>query len=218
MLTVEIWSDVVCPWCYLGKRRWEAALARFEHADQVRTVWRSFELRKHQPTVPGDPLEVMMRRDGHSQEELDQIFGWIAGLGEQEGIRLRPAEYRPVNSFDAHRLMHAAAEHGLVDAMKERILLAYHSDLRNIADHGVLRELAADAGLPAETVERVLGGDAFTAEVREDEERASRIGVTSVPSFVVDGREVVHGGVESDAMLAVLEQEWQRATAAAGSR
>ncbi|WP_344321086.1 DsbA family oxidoreductase [Streptomyces macrosporus] len=213
-----MWSDVVCPWCYLGKRRWETALERFPHADRVTTVWRSFELRVDQPTVPGDTLRDMMRRDGHSQEELDGIFRWIADLGEQEGIVLRPGEYRPVNSFDAHRLQHAAAAHGLLDAMQERLLRAYHSELANIADHGVLRALAVDAGLPARTVEDVLSGDRYADEVRADEARAREVRVTSVPSFVVDGREVVHGMADSDAILAALHEEWKRHTATFGSR
>ncbi|MEN8650850.1 DsbA family oxidoreductase [Streptomyces sp. 21So2-11] len=215
MLTVEIWSDVVCPWCYLGKRRWAAALARFPHAEHVRTVWRSFELRVNQPTVPGDSLNEMMLRDGHAQDELDGIFQGIIDLGEKEGIALRPGEYRPVNSFDAHRLLHVAEGHGLMDALMERVLRAYHSELANIADPEVLRALAADSGLPASAVSEVLSGDAGAAEVRADETRAAAIKVTSVPSFVIDGRETIHGAVESEAMLAMLTEEWERHTVAA---
>ncbi|MCZ2526313.1 DsbA family oxidoreductase [Streptomyces sp. HB2AG] len=217
MLTIEIWSDVVCPWCYLGKRRWESALARFPHADDVRTEWRAFELRPHQPTVPGDTLEETMRRDGHTKSELDGIFRWIGELGEQQGIVLQPQHYRPVNSFDAHRLVKLAASHGLADTMTERILRAYHEELRNIADHGVLRALAKDAGVPADEVAALLAEDAHADEVRADEAVAARIGVTSVPSFVVDGREAVHGVLETDALSAMLEQVWARHTAAAGS-
>ncbi|WP_434596774.1 DsbA family oxidoreductase [Streptomyces sp. A5-4] len=217
MLTVEIWSDVVCPWCYLGKRRWEAALARFPHADQVETVWRSFELRVNQPIVPGDSLNEMMRRDGHSQEELDGIFQSIIDLGDKEGIALRPGEYRPVNSFDAHRLLHAAEGHGLVNALMERVLYAYHSELSNIADHEVLRALAVDAGLSRATISEVLSGDGCATEVRADEARGAAIKVTSVPAFVVDGREAIHGAVESDAILAMLTEEWERHTVAASS-
>ncbi|MCH0540288.1 DsbA family oxidoreductase [Streptomyces sp. MUM 203J] len=215
MLTVEIWSDIVCPWCYLGKRRWEDALARFPHADEVTTLWRSFELRPKQPSVPGDSLEEMMRRDGHTREELDEIFQWIGGLGKDVGIELRPREYRPVNSFDAHRLLYLALDHGLVHAMKDRLLRAYHSELLNIADHDVLRRLADEAGLPAADVAEVLAGDRYADRVRGDEDRASGIKVTSVPSFVVDGREAVHGMVDSDAMLAMLHREWERHTATA---
>lgn len=212
MLTVEIWSDVVCPWCYLGKKRWERALARFPAADQVHTVWRSFELRPRQPSVPGDSLTETMRRDGHSDEELGSIFQWIGGLGEEEGIVLRPSEYRPVNSFDAHRLLHLAKDRELVDATKERVLRAYHSELLNIADHDVLRGLASDAGLLDSDVTELLAGDAYADQVRADEARAAVIKVTSVPSFVVDGHECVHGMVDSDAMLAMLHQEWERAS------
>ncbi|GHH70777.1 DsbA family protein [Kitasatospora indigofera] len=212
-MKVEIWSDVVCPWCYLGSRRWAAALERFPHADQVETVWRAFELRTDAPKVQGVTLTDLMGRRGLPPEQVTTIFARIRGLGQEAGIDLRPGEVRPVNSFDAHRLLGLASGLGAGQAMADRLFRAYHSELLNIADHTVLAGLAADAGLPAGPVAELLAGDDRTAEVRAEEARAAVVGVTAVPSFVLDGRPAVSGALDTDELLALLTDAWEADTA-----
>ncbi|WP_369199455.1 DsbA family oxidoreductase [Streptomyces sp. PU-14G] len=213
MLTVEVWSDIVCPWCYLGKRRWERAMAGFPHAQEVNVVWRAFELRRNQPRLPGGRLsELMTANYGMQPSEIAEVFDTIRALGVQEGITLRPEQVRPVNSFDAHRICLLAADAGAGATMLDILFHAYHAETRNIADHGVLRELAAEAGLPDGEVAAVLSGDRYAHDVRAQEEAARAAGVTSVPSFVVDGRQVLHGVAEAENMLAMLNEEWERKT------
>ncbi|MER7406692.1 DsbA family oxidoreductase [Streptomyces sp. NPDC000070] len=207
VLTVEIWSDVVCPWCYLGKRRWDRALQGLTGPPgAVRTAWRAFELRTDQPRTQGELLSDLMRRNYRmNSDQIEEAFGLLRRLGAEEGIELRPEGIRPVNSFDAHRLLRLAADHDLQDDLLDRVFRAYHTGLLNIADHDVLRRLAAESGLPDAETDTLLGSDRYAAEVRADEARAAAIGVTSVPSFVIDGRQVVHGAVEAEQLLAMAE-------------
>ncbi|MFI2242254.1 DsbA family protein [Streptomyces chrestomyceticus] len=211
MLRVHIWSDFVCPWCYLGKRRWEKALAGFAHARDVEVAWRAFELRKDQPSVPGRRLaDLMITNYGMQPAEIDEVFDRIRGLGAQEGITLHPEQVRPVNSFDAHRLSRLAADAGAGEPVMDALFRAYHAELRNIADHGVLRDLAAEAGLPDGEVAAMLRGDRYAETVRAQEAAARTAGVTSVPSFVIDGQQARHGAVEADDLLTMLNEEWEK--------
>ncbi len=215
MLTVQIWSDIVCPWCYIGKRRWEKALAAFPHAGQVRVLWRAFELRTNQPRVPGDRLaDLMVTNYAMQRSEVAEVFDRLRTLGAQEGITLHPQHIRPVNSFDAHRFVALAAERGATDTVIDRLFRAYHTDVRNIADHDVLREIASEAGLADNDVAAMLRGDRWTEEIRVQEAAARTAGVTAVPSFVIDGHQKLHGAVSADAMLAMLNEEWAKKTPA----
>ncbi|MEU4175830.1 DsbA family oxidoreductase [Streptomyces sp. NPDC026589] len=217
MLTVEIWSDLVCPWCYLGRLRWQKALERFPHADEVTVRWRAFELRPDHRRIQGDLLaDLMVTNYGMPKPDIDAVFDRIRRLGADEGVVLRPEGVRPVNSFDAHRLSRLAWTDGAGDAMDERLFRAYHTELLNIADRDVLQELAAGVGLADDDVVSLLGGDRFADEIRAEEAGARHAGVTSVPSFVVDGRQIIHGAVDSDAMLAMLVEEWEKRRPVAG--
>ncbi|MCP2261981.1 putative dithiol-disulfide isomerase, DsbA family [Streptoalloteichus tenebrarius] len=207
-MLVEIWSDVLCPWCYLGKRRFEAALARFEHRDAVDVVWRSFELRADEPTVPGRSLLDVMAGYGLDREAALERFEHIRQLGEAEGLTLNLTTARPVNTFDAHRLTHWAAAHGLRGELKERLFRAYHTENLNVADHDVLAGLAGEVGLDADQAREVLAGDAFGEDVRADERRAREVGVGAVPTFLVDGRRTTAGAMSADVLLNLLETAW----------
>ncbi|MGW5689068.1 DsbA family oxidoreductase [Nonomuraea sp. NPDC003754] len=202
MIDLEIWSDVMCPWCYIGKKRLDRVL---EQLDEVRVTWRSFELRPDQPTVPGATLaEMMARRFNLSPPDLTATFQRIQRLGKAEGLALNPATARPVSSFDAHRLIHLAADHRLADAMVERLFHAHLADNINIADPEILHALALQAGLPARAARAVLDTDAYAANVRAEEERAARLGVRQVPTFVINGTPALSGAPEHTQLQALL--------------
>ncbi|MFF9770267.1 DsbA family oxidoreductase [Streptomyces sp. NPDC053086] len=195
-MKIEIWSDIMCPWCYIGKARLDKAIERVDR-DDVEVVWRSFELRPQQPRTPGATLGEMMREKlGLKDGETVELFEKIRVLGEAEGLDIRLTGVRPVNSFDAQRLVHLAAESGLAHRLKDDLFRVYLKEQQNVADHDVLSRTAIGAGLDADDVARVLAGDAYAADVREDEAAAVRRGVTGVPTVFVDGVRIA-GGVPS---------------------
>ena len=209
---VEIWSDVVCPWCYVGKRRFEAALARFEHGDDVEVVWRAFELDPSAPaTRDGDYVERLASKYRVGVAEAQAMIDRMVAAGAAEGLDLRFDRARPANTFAAHRLLHLAIGRGVQDTLNERLLAATFTEGAAIGDVDVLAGLAVEAGLDADEVRAVLDGDAYSAEVRADERRAAALGITAVPFFVVDGTYGVPGAQPPDVLLAVLEQAWDEA-------
>ena len=208
-MKVEIWSDVVCPWCYIGKRRFEGALARFGHAGDVEVEWRSFELDPRAPTSSDvDLVGHLASKYGVSRSEAEAMNERVTKVAEDEGVAFRLDLARRGRTFDAHRLLHLAAEHGLQDEMKEGLLAAYFTRGEPIADHEALRRVAAEAGLDDADVADVLGGDRYADAVRADERTARELGVGSVPFFVFDRRYAVAGAQPADVLLDVLERTW----------
>lgn len=198
-MKIEIWSDIMCPWCYIGKARLDKAIDRLDSREDVEVVWRSFELRPEQPRTPGATLgEMMTERLGLQRGDTVELFEKIRVLGEAEGLDIRLSGIRPVNSFDAQRLVHLAAEGGLAHSLKSELFRAYLTEQQNVADHDVLSRIATGAGLDAGAVRVVLSGDAYAADVREDEVAATRRGVTGVPTVFVDGVRVASGVPSED--------------------
>ena len=186
-MLVEIWSDVVCPWCYIGKRRFESALARFEHADQVEVRWRSFELDPRAPfRRPGNMAEHLAAKYGLSLTDARHRLAELDRTAAAEGLDFDLAETKGGNTLAAHRLIHLAARSGPDKAaeVKEALLRTYFIDLHPISDPDVLEEVAGTAGLDEGEVRSLLEGDLFTEEVRADEREASELGATGVPFFV----------------------------------
>ena len=208
-LTVDIWSDVVCPWCYIGKRRLEAALAQFEHRDDVSVTWHSFELDPEAPAVAeGRTAERLSAKYGMSVEEAEQRQAEITELAAQDGLTYDLAEARGGNTFDAHRLIHLGAEHGLGDAVAERLMTAYFSEREPIGDRATLQRLAVDAGLPAGEVSELLEGDRHADSVRYDEDTATKLGIRGVPFFVLGRRYGLSGAQPPEIVLQALQQAW----------
>jgi len=206
---VEIWSDVVCPWCYVGKRRFEAALARFEHRDQVEVVWRAFELDPSAPAArDGDYVERLAAKYRVSGAEAQAMIDRMVDAGARDGLDMRFDRARPGNTFPAHRLLHLGLDRGVQDELKERLLAATFTEGAAIGDVDVLAGLAAEVGLDPAEVRAVLDGDAYAADVRADERQAAALGITAVPFFVVDGTYGVPGAQPPDVLLGVLEQAW----------
>ncbi|HUF33308.1 MAG TPA: DsbA family oxidoreductase [Acidimicrobiales bacterium] len=208
-MQVEIWSDVVCPWCYIGKRHLEAALADFEHADEVEVVWRSFELDPAAPGVrEGRYVERLARKYRTSVEGAQGMVDRMTAAGAQAGLDLRFDLVRSGNTFDAHRLIHLAAARGIQDRVEERLLAATFTEGEPIADHAALARLGVEAGLDPDEVTEVLASGAFADEVRADERRATEIDVTGVPYFLIDGRGI--GGAQPpETLLRVLRRAWE---------
>jgi predicted DsbA family dithiol-disulfide isomerase len=209
---VDIWSDVVCPWCYIGKRRFESALAQFEHRDQVEVVFHSFELDPDATASPAGSIpDRLARKYGISREQAVQQNQRLARLGAVEGIDFQFERAQPANSFDAHRLLHFARQHGKQAELQERLFRAYFSDGEPIGDRETLMRLAGEAGLDAR---EVLETDAYAADVREDERLAADLGINGVPFFVLNGRYGISGAQPTDLMLSALEQTWRQSAVA----
>jgi predicted DsbA family dithiol-disulfide isomerase len=214
-MKIEIWSDVVCPWCYIGKRNLEVALTGFEHADQVEIEWRSYEL---DPTTPRrvelSMDEVLSRKYGMSQEEAVAANQRMTELAATVGLDYHLDRVQIGNTFDAHRLIHLAAAEGRGGAMKERLLRAYFTEGRAVSDPATLTELATEVGLDPDRVAAVLEGDEFADEVRADETRAMELGSTGVPFFVFDERLGVPGAQPPDVLLRLLQRAWDTSSQA----
>ena len=211
-MRVEIWSDIVCPWCYIGKRRFETALSEFAHADDVEVVWRAFEL---DPSAPrrreGTLTDHVARKYGMSAEQARASQERLIDLAGAEGVTFRFDIAQPGNTFDAHRLVHCASEHGLQDAMKERLLAAYLTEGAPIGDPEMLVALAAEVGLDPDEARAVVSGDRYTDEVRGEERDAVSLGITGVPFFVIDRKYGVSGAQDSSVLVDVLETAWRDA-------
>jgi predicted DsbA family dithiol-disulfide isomerase len=208
-MKVEVWSDVVCPWCYVGKRHLEEALARFRHGDQVSVEWRSFELNPASPRRVGLSMsQILQRKYGMSEDQAEAANLRMTALAAGVGLEYHLDRVQAGNTFDAHRLIHLAATHGLGDAMKERLLAAYFSEGQPVGERSVLTKVAVDVGLDPTEVDSMLVGDDFATDVRDDESRAASMGVRGVPFFVIDEAIGVSGAQPADVLLEALEQGW----------
>jgi predicted DsbA family dithiol-disulfide isomerase len=204
-MKVEIWSDVVCPWCYIGKRRFEKAVASLSWADDIEVVWRSFELDPQAPRNSDiSSADRLSQKYGITLEQARQANWQMTARAMQEGLEYNLDKTQPANTLDAHRLIHLAGENGCQDAMKERLLRGYFTEGEAIANHDVLLRLAADVGLGDELVGNVLRSSAYEDEVREDEERARILGITGVPFFLVDGSVRVEGAQPAGVLVQIL--------------
>jgi len=213
-MQVDIFSDVVCPWCAVGKRRFEAALGQFEHADEIEVVWRAFELDPNAPARrEGDYADRLARKYGMSREQAVAANEGITATAAAEGLEFHFERAQPGNTFDAHRLLHYAREAGpgLQDALKERLLIAYFTEGEPIGDPETLVRLAAEVGLDPEQCAEILAGDRYAADVRADEREAHELEVTGVPFFVVDGKFGIPGAQDAETILSVLRRAWTKA-------
>lgn len=211
-MRIEIWSDVVCPWCYVGKRRLEKALAGFGHADEVEVVYRSFELDPTAPQHGHEPTTgVLARKYGRTEDEMRDMQQQLIDLAAEEGLAFRLFENVHTNTVDSHRLLHLALETGgpqLQSELKEGLLAAYFLRAEDIGDHEVLRRVAVEAGLDEVRVKEVLAGEEFADAVQGDIGRARAYGATGVPFYVVDERYGVSGAQPVEVFTQVLDRAW----------
>jgi predicted DsbA family dithiol-disulfide isomerase len=208
-LKVEIWSDVMCPFCYIGKRRFENALEQFEHKDAVEIVWKSYQLDPTMQSNTGQNLnEYLAERKGISLEKSEQMHAQMTGMAAELGLEYNFDKAVMANSFDAHRLSHLAKTAGVQDALEEALFKAYFTDGKNIADKETLIELGTNTGLDTETVKQALNSNQYAEEVQQDIYEANQIGVRGVPYFVLGDKYAVSGAQQAETFLGALQQTW----------
>jgi predicted DsbA family dithiol-disulfide isomerase len=211
-MQVEIWSDVVCPWCYLGKRHFEAALESFDHRADVDVVYRSFEL---DPTAARDDTEpmidVLARKYGMSRQQAADSQRQMTERAAAAGLEFHMDGLRRGNTRDAHRLLHLAKNVGLQPELTERLHRAYFTEQRSVFDHDGLLEIGVEAGLDQADVRRVLASVDYDDAVDTDEAMAASLGATGVPFFVIDRRYGISGAQPAAAITQVLHDAWAAA-------
>jgi len=213
-MQVEIWSDVVCPWCYLGKRRFEQALERFEHRDEVQVVFRSFELDPAAPRRQTTPtVDMLAGKYGMSPAQASQAQREMEQRAAADGLTFRMDGLRSGNTKDAHRLLQLAKERDRQGEMMERLHRAYFTDQDSIFDHESLTRLAVEAGLDGNEVGKVLASDQYSDHVETDEAMAQALGATGVPLFVIDRRYGISGAQPAEAITEALQRAWAEAGA-----
>jgi predicted DsbA family dithiol-disulfide isomerase len=209
-MRVDIWSDIVCPWCYVGKARFEKALGGFAHRDEVEVVYHSFEL---DPGYPADKrgetnLQMLASKFGMSAAQARQADGQVASLARAEGLGFDVE--RPVgNTFDLHRVLHLGLAKGVQRELLAALNEAYFAQARQVFDHDVIVDVAVGAGLDPAAVREVLDGDDRADEVRQDEAQAQQLGISGVPFFVLDMRLGVSGAQPTELFARALDQAWE---------
>jgi predicted DsbA family dithiol-disulfide isomerase len=205
-MQVEIWSDVVCAWCYIGKRRFEEALDSFAGRADVEVTWRSFELDPEGSPEPIALTQLLAEKYDIHGEQAAERHARTTATAAGVGLELHLDRALSGNTFDAHRVIQLARAHGLQAAAQERLFGAYFSEGLPISDRDTLVQLAASVGLARDEVRSMLEGDRFAAEVRDDELTAARLGISGVPFFVLDRRIGLSGAQPVEVMLGALEQ------------
>jgi predicted DsbA family dithiol-disulfide isomerase len=212
-MKIEIWSDVACPWCYIGKRRFETALAAFPHRDSVEVAWRSYQL---DPAVPehyeGTELDYLSTRKGMDPDQVSQMFEHVAAQAKNEGLNYRFDDVVVANSFTAHRLIHLAAAHGKQDAAKERLLSDHFEQGKNIGNKEYLTSLGRDLGIDAAEVAELFSTDKYADDVRQDFAEGQALGINGVPFFVIDRKFGLSGAQPAETFTAALDRAWQEST------
>jgi len=209
-LHVDIWSDIACPWCYIGKRRFETALSQFPHAQQIAVRFRSFEL---DPSAPPrrDPTQTQAQRlaakYGMTEQEAQQRIDHVVSLAAAEGLKFDPDHQQSGNTLDAHRLIHLAYKHDLGNELKECLLRAYHCEGIAMSDHAALLQLSDEIGLNTDEAQALLSSDLYKDAVRQDEAEAHQLGISGVPFFRL-GRYGVSGAQPPELLLTALQKAW----------
>jgi predicted DsbA family dithiol-disulfide isomerase len=208
---IELWSDFACPWCALGLYRLDAARSVFEHGDEITVRHRSFELDPRAPARrPQSMEEILAHKYGMSPAQVQAGHDQLTTMGAEVGMEFHFDRAQLGSTFDAHRLAQAARGTEAEDAVVKRLFGAYFTDGELLSDHDTLRNAAAEAGLKAELVSRVLESDIHADDVRADEAAATELGITGVPHFVINGAWAVPGAQDVDTLVTVLRRAWER--------
>ncbi|HEY8890991.1 MAG TPA: DsbA family oxidoreductase [Clostridium sp.] len=206
-MKIEVWSDFVCPFCYIGKRRLEIALEKFEHKEEVEVVFKSFELDPlSKKKFDGNIHEIIAKKYGIPVEQAKASNNQLVAEAKVIGLNYNFDDLIPTNTFDAHRVVHYAKTEGKMNELSERIFKAYFVDSLNISDHKVLTSLAYEVGLNSDKALSILESDQYGKEVRKDEETASKLGISGVPYFVINNKYAVSGAQPPELFLEALEK------------
>jgi predicted DsbA family dithiol-disulfide isomerase len=202
-MRVDIWSDLVCPWCYIGKRRFEKAVAGLERRHEIEVVHRAFQL---DPTMPKGQLfrhrDVLMKKYSMTEPQVAAAQSRLVDLAAADGLEYHLSRSQTGNTLDAHRLVHLAREQGIQDAVIERFFRAHFTELRSLFDDESLVTLSEEAGLRG--AEGVLGSDRYAAEVVADHREANELGANGVPFFVIDNRFGISGAQAAEVFASTL--------------
>jgi predicted DsbA family dithiol-disulfide isomerase len=211
-MEVEVWADVVCPWCYLGKKQLELALAGFEHRDKVQVTFRSFQLDPAAPPgITSPTVDILAQKYGMSAAQAEQAQRQMEQRAAADGLTFRMSGLRSGNTRDAHRLLQLAKASGRQDQVMERLQRAYFTEQDSIFDHESLTRLAVEAGLDRDDVTGVLATDQYADHVDTDQAMARVLGATGVPLFVIDRRYGISGAQPAETITGVLERAWAEA-------
>lgn len=211
-MTIEIWSDVMCPFCYIGKRKFETALSQFKHRSNIDIVWKSFQLAPDLKTNPNKTIhQFLAEHKGMSLEQAKGMNDQMAQVAKQVGLQYDFDKAIPANSFNAHRFSHLAKQHSLQNDAEERLFKAYFTEGKNIDDISTLVQLGQEIGLDAAETKTVLESDQYTNDVHQDIYEAQQVGVRGVPFFVLDRKYAISGAQDSETFLQAIDtsySEW----------
>lgn len=211
-MKIEIWSDVACPWCYIGKRRFETALNAFPHKDSVEVQWRSYQL---DPSLPehfdGTELSYLSERKGMDPSQVAGMFAHVTEQAAGEGLAYKFDDVVVANSFNAHQLLHLAKANGKGDVVKEALLSAHFEHGVDIGSREALVSVGTEAGLAAEEINEALDTDKYADDVRHDFAEGRALGVTGVPFFVIDRKYGISGAQPAELFTQALEEAWKEA-------
>ncbi|MBK8368585.1 MAG: DsbA family oxidoreductase [Bacteroidetes bacterium] len=209
-MNVEIWSDVMCPFCYIGKRKFENALAKFPQKENINIIWKSFQL---DPTTVTDTslntIDNLAEKKGWSKQQAQETTAQVTNIAKQVGLDFHFEKAVVANSFDAHRLSHLAKKYGKQNDLEEKLFLAYFTEGKNTADHSTLLQIGKDIGIPEQEITAVLNSDTYANDVEQDITEAQQIGVRGVPFFVLDRKYAVSGAQESETFLGALTKAYE---------
>jgi predicted DsbA family dithiol-disulfide isomerase len=204
-MSIEIWSDVVCPWCYIGKRRFEAAAEQLRDEVDLQIVYRPYQLDPTAPQTPVPASEGYAKKFG-GPERAQAIFEQVTAVAASEGLEFRMDLALRANTLAAHRLLWLAEATGHQQVLKERLLRAYFTEGRDISSHDALAELAGEVGMPADNVRSYLASSDGTAQVREWLDHAADEGITAVPTYVIEGKWAIPGAQDTDTFVRVIRK------------
>jgi predicted DsbA family dithiol-disulfide isomerase len=209
-MLIEIWSDIICPYCYIGKRRLEEALAKFQHKEEVKIEYRSFELNPDAKVhYDEDNIELLSKKYGTSKEQIKAMNLQLTEQAKEVGLTYYLDKIKATNTLNAHRLIHFAKQFGKENEMVERLFKAYFTEVRHVGETKTLIELAAEIGLDQQKVQSMLNSNEYEADVRAQEQDAQQIGVTGVPFYVINRKYAISGAQPSDVFLEVMEKVWK---------
>jgi predicted DsbA family dithiol-disulfide isomerase len=209
-IKVEVWADIVCPWCYIGKRRFEKALNQFEHKNNIIVEWKSYQLDPNRKTEPGKSVNQMLaEKKGWTLDYAKKMNNNVTDLAMQEGLIYNFNKAVVANTFDAHRLIQFAKKHRLGDIAEERMFRAYFTEGHNIADHQTLIQLGAGIGLNPASITKMLAGNDCAEEVNRDIYEARLMGIQGVPHFIINNKYRVSGAQQPETFLSVLRNIWE---------
>jgi predicted DsbA family dithiol-disulfide isomerase len=209
-LKIQIWSDVMCPFCYIGKRKIEEAISQFENKELVTIEWKSFQLDPTSTSQPGtNTIDYLAKKYNRDREWSIAMHDSVTQQAKAVGLDYHFEKLILANSLNAHRLSHLAKKHNLGNAFEELLFKAHFTEGKDVDDKAILTQLAIEVGLEKEEIESVFNSDIYTKEVIQDQEEAQAIGVTGVPFFVFDNKYSISGAQTTDVFLKTLEKSWE---------